>query len=262
MTVARGFPETSRHFRSIVTRREGHVRSKRSLARALLREHLSKHAERLPKHKRRQGTETLDQPVAVHSPNLVEDNLTRLALKPAGHSERVRVATCGKRRDDESPQVSVQLIRRHHHAGPCLANLAPSGGVKVDQEHVSSTDLSYRQRHSSSSKRVLLGSSSRRSSTRSRIRRAASAQPARGSLRELITIAPSRTCTSTSSSRPASSISGLGRRTPRELPIRMSRDFIFLHHLPEVVTLYSRTTATSSGAKPDGPWKRNNFVVA
>ena len=74
--------------------------------------------------------------------------------------------------------------------------------------------MGYFHRHCFSSKRVAVGSSSRRSPFRDRSFWAASAQPARGFAREAITTAPSRTRTSTSSCRLASSMSGFGRRTP------------------------------------------------
>jgi hypothetical protein len=151
--------------------------------------------------------------------------MARLALECAGHSERVGVAPRRERRHYESAQVSVQLVGGHHHARSRLPDLASTGRVEIDQEHVAATNPRYRQRQSFSSNRVEVGLSSRRSSSRSRMRRAASAQPDRGLRRERITTAPPRTWSSTCSSRPASSITGLGRRTPRELPIRMSRVF-------------------------------------
>src|SRR5207247_2704184 len=179
----------------------------------------------LTERERRKGAKTLDQPLVIHRANLVEDDVARLALKLARYTERIRVPARRERRHDEGSEVSVQLVGRDDDAGPLLADLAPSGWIEVDQEHVATGNLPYRPRHSLSSKRVRVGASSRRSSPRPRMSRAASAQPARGAAREVMTTALPRTCTSTSPSSPASSISGLGSRTPRELPIRMSRDF-------------------------------------
>lgn len=162
--------------------------------------------------------------------------MASLAAEPASYAERIRVAACSKRRHNESTQVGVQLVGRHHHAGPRLADLPSPSGTERDEEDVASRDSAYRQRHSWSSNCVPVGSSSRRSSPRSRICLAASAHPARGRLGEVMTSAFPRIWTSTSSCRPASSISGLGSRTPREFPMRMSRDFIHYHREHIVLT--------------------------
>lgn len=162
--------------------------------------------------------------------------MTRLALERAGHSERVGVTARRERCHDEGLEVSVQLIGGDNHTGSGLPNLAPAGRVEIDQEDVPPTNQLYRQRHSSVSNRVEVGLSSNPPSPRSRMRRAASAQPARGVTLELITTAPPRTWSWTCSLRPASSMTGLGRRTPRELPIRISRAFMGT----VVTTLYPR----------------------
>jgi len=198
------------------------------------------------KHPRRESAQTLDQPFPIHGPNLVEDNMASLAAEPARYAERIGVAACSKRRQNESTQVGVQLVGRHHHAGPRLADLPSPSGTERDEEDVASSDSAYRQRHSWSSNCVPVGSSSRRSSPRSRICLAASAHPARGRRGEVMTSAFPRIRTSTSSCRPASSISGLGSRMPREFPMRMSRDFIH----PTVSTLYSRGPIASNGLTP------------
>jgi hypothetical protein len=164
--------------------------------------------------------------------------MASLAAEPARYAEGIGVAARSKGRDNESTQVSVQLVGRHHNTGPRLADLPSPSGTERDEEDVASSDSAYRQRHSWSSNCVPVGSSSRRSSPRSRICRAASAHPARGRLGEVMTSAFPRIWTSTSSCRPASSISGLGSRTPREFPMRMSRDFIH-HHREHIVLTWA-----------------------
>lgn len=91
------------------------------------------------------------------------------------------------------------------------------------------------------SKRVGVDSSSSRSSPRFRNCFAASAQPDRGFSVGVMMTAPCRARTSTSSVRPASSIRGLGSRTPRELPIRTRRAFI--SDLEPPVCAYNVVTA-------------------
>ena len=149
------------------------------------------------------------------------------ALKPALHSKGVGMAACRQRSHDERAEVGVQLVGGDDHTGPGLPSLTAAGRAQVDQEHVAAANhISYFHFHSRSSKRVGVGSSSRRCSPRSRTRRAASAHPDRGRRSEVITRAPSRSRTSTSSVSPASSIKGFGSRTPRELPMRTSRVLI------------------------------------
>ncbi len=76
------------------------------------------------------------------------------------------------------------------------------------------------------SNRVEAGASRSPPSARSRTNSPASAQPARAAVRGEMRIPSGPRVSWTSSSSPASSISGFGIRTPREFPIRTIRAFI------------------------------------
>ena len=108
----------------------------------------------------------------------------------------------------------VQLVGRDDDAGPGLFDFTAKRRIETDQMDVAA---SHYQRHSRSSKRVGVGSSSNLSSLLDRIERAAAAHPARGRRTPLTTSRPGSAWSSTSSGSCARSNKSLG--TPREFPI-------------------------------------------
>ena len=157
-------------------------------------------------------TDVSYQSLVVYRANLVENDVPGLALETAWNSKRIRMCAGRKRGHDEGTKIGVQFVRGDDQTRPRLPDFCPTGRVQVHKENITAADPDrYFHRHSSSSKRVGVGSSRSLSSSRRRIRRAASAQPARGRPTGVITTAPDRTRTSTSSVKPASSIFPSGR---------------------------------------------------
>src|SRR6185369_17701886 len=96
----------------------------------------------------------LDQPAAIHRPDLVEHNLPTLSLEPAWHAFRIRLSLRGHRRDNHYTDMQVQ-IRLH----------------QIDLE---SADY---DRHSVSSHLVEVGASRSASSPRSAVLAKAASHP-------------------------------------------------------------------------------------
>ena len=72
-------------------------------------EHLTQDSQCLPEHGEGQAAEALDQSLLVHSSDLVEHYMARLALECASHPERVGVAPRRERCHDEGAEVSVRI---------------------------------------------------------------------------------------------------------------------------------------------------------
>jgi hypothetical protein len=192
-----------------------------------LRKHLLDYPEDFRQCRGSEPAQTMHQTLAIYRANLVENNVSRSFPKPAWNSKRVRMASCRQRSDNERPQIRVELVRRDDNTRASLAHFATPRRAETNQEHLSPTNrIPGHHFHCPSSNRVEVGGSSRPSSSRFRIRWAASAHPDRARATRAITIAPSRTRSSTASVSPASSIKGLGNRTPRELPTRIKWVFI------------------------------------
>lgn len=142
------------------------------------------------------------------------------ALQRTSDAERVGMTTGRQRRHDERSHVGVEFIGRHDHAGPGLRDLLPPGWMQRHQKDVTAADGDVcHHSHSPSSNRVGATASRKPSGATAA---AASALPARGAATGVIVSAPGAAWLSTSSVRPASSSSGLAKRSPRELPILTS----------------------------------------
>lgn len=100
------------------------------------REHLLKNGQRPPERTRWQLPQPTDQAFLVHGAHLIENDVTDLALKPARHPEWVRVASSGKRGNNERLDVRVQFIGRHDDARPRFPDLAAACGIEAHQEDV------------------------------------------------------------------------------------------------------------------------------
>src|SRR5512146_3579005 len=165
--------------------------------------------------------------IAINCPNLVKHDVACPPGETARNAKAVDVAPGSHGGHNERIEISVEIVGRHHYARARLPNLAAPRRIEAYQEHVTSTDgLHGHHVHSVSSKRVSVGGSSNASSLRMRNLFAASLQPERGRAALAITMAPFWTRNSTSSLRPASRMSGLGSRTPREFPMRTKRVFM------------------------------------
>ena len=173
----------------------------------------------------------------VNCADLVDD-VTRLSMEATWNTEWVWLPSRCQRSDDECAQMTFSSSGDTTTHG--LFGSLPVG--RVDEEDLA-TPTPRHHFQSSSSKRV--GVSSSRRPRRCHICFATSAHPDRGRGALRIMRAPPRTRTSTSSVRPASSMRGLGSRTPRELPMRTRRAFM-VRVLRRVPTMYPRRDAESS----------------
>ena len=116
-----------------------------------LLEHFAQHTDHLVGGRHRELAEFFHKPGFVHGSELIQDDLTLDALKSAFHTGRV-ISPLGRHRDDDNrADVVIHFVRRDHHAGPCLFNLAPDRRIQCHEENLESIHF---QSHSSLSQRV------------------------------------------------------------------------------------------------------------
>jgi hypothetical protein len=148
-----------------------------------------------------QSAERANQALDIDRTKLIQRYVTGTTLKTARHSPWIGTPGGRHRRDDHSAQVLVQFVRGHDETGTSLLDFAAEGGIQTDEVYFAAdTDCPrYFHSHSSRSKRVAIGSSRRPSCARSRMARAAFAQPVRGRRVDWTTSRPGSACNSTSS---------------------------------------------------------------
>lgn len=185
-----------------------------------------------------QATEPANKAAVVQRSHLIERYLPRAAVENRIDAIRKFLAGARHRRNDDGPNRLMHLVRRDHEARPDFSHLKAHRRIKAGK--VNAEAFKSHHVHSLSSNSLGIDCHSRQSSVSSpcsaTAARICSSQPSRG-LRffplELIITLPFSTDSSTFSVRPACSITDLGRRIPRELPIRTSfagslggRDFL------------------------------------
>lgn len=180
----------------------------------LLREHFTKHSERPGKLRRLQATKSANQATSVHRAELIQHDVARPILEPAGSAECVFEAPDRYRRHQGRIRVTIQLVRRHNGAGTLILDFLANRGLQINEEDLSAPRGGHSHVHPVSPNAVGVGSSSRPSSLRSLISFAASRQPTRGTEARSIGIPNSTMREFTVSSMPASSMSGFGMRPP------------------------------------------------
>ncbi|MDB5322416.1 MAG: hypothetical protein JWN40_4047 [Phycisphaerales bacterium] len=174
--------------------------------------------------------EKLYQSPPIHTPELVQRDLTRPVAEPALDPKGILARNGRQRCDQDGVKVPVQLWRAYDYARASLLHLVPARGIKRNKVNVEPLWLARYHGHSllSSTGASIGASSHSRSSSVSSppssaiARRIASSQPARGCSSDFSTTSWSPTTSSTSSPSLACSMTVFGRRTPRELPIRTS----------------------------------------
>jgi len=108
------------------------------LARPLHSEHRLKNTQQLIQHSLRQNPQSLDETIPINSPQLISHNMTIFAIKPASHTERVRMSASCERRNNEGTKVSIQLVRRHYDTRPRLPDFRSLRGIQRYKEDVAS----------------------------------------------------------------------------------------------------------------------------
>lgn len=131
---------------------------------------------------RREATEPATEPLGIDGPELIQCDETRSTLKATRYAPGIGSPARRHRHDDHGAQVLVQLVRRNDEAGAGLLDLAARRGIQPYEVHFAAGPGGprYFHSHSSRSKRVAVNSSKRPSAARSRMTRAAFAQPVRG----------------------------------------------------------------------------------
>ena len=168
-----------------------------------------------------------DESAAIQSAHLVESDLSVLprehAIDPRG-----KLLTAARHwRDDYSLHNPVHLVGGDDQARPRFSHFGPHS--RIERSEVNSESFDRHHVHSFSSNSFDTFCQSRQSSMSSPCSATAarniSSQPSRGlgfAVLERMMTLPSSTESSTLSVRPACSITDLGSRTPRELPMRTS----------------------------------------
>ena len=108
------------------------------LARPLHSEHRLKNTQQFIQRSLRQSPQSLDETLPIYSPQLISHNKTVFALKAATHTKRVWMPASRERRNNESSQVRIQLVRRHYDTRPRLPDFRSSRGIQRDKEDVTS----------------------------------------------------------------------------------------------------------------------------
>ncbi len=212
----------------------------------LRRKHFLQDRENGGQGSRGDSAEPSDEALVIDRAQLVECDEPCTAAEMTPHTPRISLSSRGHWRDDHRPQMLIELVGRHDHTRSGFADFTASGGIEFDQVHIAACRprMLYRHFHSSLSNRVGVAESRRRSSPRSRMRRADSAQPARGLAVFEMRIRPGSAWSSTSSPSWASSSRVFGRRIPLELPIRTMCAFICISSQRDIV-ITSRTGSKS-----------------
>lgn len=76
-------------------------------------------------------SESPDQTHPVDRAQLVEDDLSGLALEPARYARRIDPALGCHRRDNHRGDMAIHLIRRHHEVRPSLLDFSADGGARI-----------------------------------------------------------------------------------------------------------------------------------
>jgi hypothetical protein len=84
--------------------------------------------------------EGLRETLHINRPELIERHKTRATLKSAARSPRVRASAGGHGRDNHSPEVFVQFVRRYDHAGARLLDFAAERGIESNEKDLAPTD--------------------------------------------------------------------------------------------------------------------------
>jgi len=164
---------------------------------------------------------------AIERAHLIERDLPFTAINHAIHTVGKLFPGTGHRSDDDRTNRATHLVRRDDKDGSRLPHFNAHG--RVERSKVNAEFFDYHV-HSFSSNSFTMFCKSRKSSMSSpcsaRAALICSSQPARGAseigVADWMITWPSRTNISTSSVRPACSMTAFGRRTPREFPIRTS----------------------------------------
>src|SRR6184192_995278 len=169
--------------------------------------------------------EPANEPDFVERSHLIQRDLPVPSVENAIDPIREAASSPGHRRDNYSAHRAVQFRRRDYEARPSLSDLRAHG--RVERRQVDA-ELFDHHVHSFSSNALGMFCQSRQSSMSSPCSASAalicSSHPARGCADPAdrrITRSPT-TAIEISSLSPACSITDLGSRTPRELPIRTS----------------------------------------
>jgi len=77
------------------------------------REHGLQHAEDPWLRRSGQCAQSLDEPLVIDGPHLVEHHVPILPRKATCNTKKIRMTAGGERGDDERSEVGIQLVRRH-----------------------------------------------------------------------------------------------------------------------------------------------------
>lgn len=105
----------------------------------LWREHLLQNLKSSGERRRADSTEPPGHTLAVDGTDLVENNVPRLALKPAGNTKWVRVSARGQRCNNVRADVSVQIVRGYNEARPCFPDLASPRRIELHENNIAAT---------------------------------------------------------------------------------------------------------------------------
>jgi hypothetical protein len=85
----------------------------------------------------RQSPQPLYQAISVDRPKLISHHVAILAIKSTTHPKRIRVSACCKWRNNECPEMGIQLIWGDDNARPCLPDFRPTRGIQCNKKNVS-----------------------------------------------------------------------------------------------------------------------------
>ena len=107
--------------------------------------HRLKDLEGARKRSGRQAAEPLGKSFDIDSTNLIHDNETVLPTKSAGDAKRIRVSAFRQRRNNDCPNMGVQVIRRHDYAGARSTNLTATRRVQLHEKYIAAPHIDDRQ---------------------------------------------------------------------------------------------------------------------
>jgi hypothetical protein len=169
------------------------------------------------------SSEVLHETRLINRADLVEGNLSVLALEDTRHTRRIVSGSRCHRSDQRRSDVPIHLVGRNHQARPCLLDFHSFGRIKFDEKNIKT--LNYHSHSSWSHCRLGASFNINLSSPLAAMRRNASSQPSRAGFGLRMTRQPPCASTSTSLCKLHASSNGCGTGMTGESPSWTILDF-------------------------------------
>lgn len=104
----------------------------------LWREEFGEQCEHEPSGRFTDFAHAFDQPALIDGPELIQNNLARLALESNRHTGGIRAPLRSHGGYNDGIDMLIHFVRRDHETGASLADFTALGGIKPHEEHIES----------------------------------------------------------------------------------------------------------------------------